>query len=107
MISVRRLLIAGLAFFALFVVSAAGATRSDRITHGALPMAAALACFGGTAWLAGRDLAARDMVQWRGIKFVKPKVAPFGYAWMAFGACCWLLAAAVVALLVSELRTAH
>lgn len=89
----------GLLFFAAFVIlSSTASTRLDRIYYGAPPVAAALACFGGIAWLSGRDIARRNTFTWRGMTYQGPRVKTFGRTWMAFGAGYWLLAAIVLAM---------
>lgn len=93
----RRILIAGFVFFAAFVIGGAFApTQRDRIAYSALQMAGAMACFGAVAWLAGRDVVARDAFTWRGITYRGPRVKPFGRAWMAFGVGYWTLAIALI-----------
>ena len=98
----RRILMAGLALFVLFIIGGAMApTQRERIAYSALQMALALACFGAVAWLAGRDILSRDTFTWRGITYRGPRLRPFGHAWMMFGVMYWLLASALVWIWVS------
>jgi hypothetical protein len=75
----RQLLIVGLVLFAGFIAGAGGAyPRYNRIVYGALPLALALICFGGVAYLYGSDVHRR--------------------AWIGSGIGCWLIAAGVLAI---------
>ncbi len=75
----RPLSIVGLVFLVAFIAGSGGAGGTYyRIVFGALPLALALSCFGGVAYLSGSD--ARR------------------HAWIVSGIACWLLAAGVLAI---------
>lgn len=93
----RRWLVIGFVLFGAFVLGASGAySRYERIVYGALPLGLALIAFGAAAVAYGLDVRGRDHFDWRGIHYVGRQVPFFGWAWIAFGVCYWVLGAGVI-----------